>query len=152
MIVMVMATAILLVQTGGGVAQEATAMMSKNERAWAAARRAQQIWQNLIIKNVFSLQRILQQLNVYTLIKKGAKGKNIQVKKVAYAMIIDEDSLMFQIEREEFNLHKIRQRMYTDFCLQVSHLGPMSRMEDIDSHLVVIIIQLRNMKQPLSTS
>jgi hypothetical protein len=32
--------------------------------------------------------------------EKGAKGNNIQVRKGAYAMILDEVSLVFQIERE----------------------------------------------------
>jgi hypothetical protein len=39
--------------------------------------------------------------------EKGEKGKNIQARKGAYAMIIDEVSLMFQIEREELDLHTI---------------------------------------------
>jgi hypothetical protein len=84
--------------------------------------------------------------------EKGAKGKNIQVKKGAYAMILDEVSLMFQIECEELNLHTIRRHMYNDLCLQASHLGSMSPMEDIESHLVAVNLQLENMKQPLSAS
>jgi hypothetical protein len=63
--------------------------------------------------------------------EKGPKGKNIQVNMGAYAMILDEVTLMFQIEREELNLHTIRRCMYTDCRLHVSHLEPMSPMEDI---------------------
>jgi hypothetical protein len=84
--------------------------------------------------------------------EKGAKGKDIQVRKGAYAMIIDEVSLMFQIEREELHLHTIRRRMYNDHCLQVSHLGSMSPMEDIESHIVAFILQIENMKKPMSAS
>jgi hypothetical protein len=42
--------------------------------------------------------------------------------------------------------------MYNDCHLQVSHLAPMSPMEDIESHLVVVILQLESMKQPTSAS
>jgi hypothetical protein len=59
-------------------------------------------------------------------------------------MVIDEISLLFQIECEELNLHTVRQRMYTEHILHVYHIRPTSPTD--------IIFQLETMKGPISTS
>jgi hypothetical protein len=103
-------------------------------------------------KRVFLPNNIATMKFVHLNKEQVAKGKKNQVRKGAYEMILEEVSLLFQIEREELNLHTIRRCMYTERSLRVSHIGQMSPIEDIEAHLVAVILQLENMKEPLSAS